>query len=121
MNADSLSAAIHFLHTFIAGRINVYSGKVGEVDFNETAFYKDNSPLSQFLEQNQPSVEEYILLLLALAPHIQPNLINRIIAEHLPDGGDFPEFGGVKVTNHRGILLPAKPPSLSSRATTSRM
>nr|MBP6828563.1 ATP-binding protein [Saprospiraceae bacterium] len=24
--------------------------------------------------------------------------------EHLPQGGDFPEFGGVKAANHRGIL-----------------
>ena len=26
------------------------------------------------------------------------------MAEYLPEGGDFPEFGGVRATNQRGIL-----------------
>jgi len=42
--------------------------------------------------------------MLAFAPHLLPDFFNRIIAEHLPEGGDFPEFGGVKGTNHRGLL-----------------
>jgi AAA+ superfamily predicted ATPase len=45
-----------------------------------------------------------IILLLAIAPHVKPNFFNEIIASHLPEGGDFPEFGGVKGNNHRGIL-----------------
>jgi AAA+ superfamily predicted ATPase len=43
-------------------------------------------------------------MLLALAPHLQPDFFSKIIAEYLPEGGDFPEFGGVKGANHRGIL-----------------
>ncbi|PSR52326.1 AAA family ATPase [Adhaeribacter arboris] len=50
------------------------------------------------------TTEEYFVLLLALVPHLQPNFFETIMAEHLPTGGDFPEFGGVKGTNHRGIL-----------------
>lgn len=60
--------------------------------------------LRQIIGERPPSVEECIILMLALAPHIQPSFFTRIIAEHLPEGGDFPEFGGVKGTNHRGIL-----------------
>lgn len=48
--------------------------------------------------------EEWIVLLLAMVPHIQPSFFEVIIAEHLPNGGDFPEFGGVKGSNHRGLL-----------------
>ncbi|WP_138992102.1 ATP-binding protein [Larkinella sp. C7] len=47
---------------------------------------------------------EYITLLLALAPHLQPGFFDALIREHLPDGGDFPEFGGVRGSNHRGLL-----------------
>ncbi|MFV0606799.1 MAG: ATP-binding protein [Niabella sp.] len=47
---------------------------------------------------------ESLILLIAIAPHIKPNFFESIIAEHLPSGGDFPEFGGVKGTNHRGFL-----------------
>jgi AAA+ superfamily predicted ATPase len=44
------------------------------------------------------------LLSIAIAPHIQPNFFTSILQEHLPQGGEFPEFGGVKGKNHRGIL-----------------
>jgi DNA polymerase III delta prime subunit len=44
------------------------------------------------------------VLLLAMAPHIQPNFFETIIQQYLPQGGDFPEFGGVKGNHHRGML-----------------
>lgn len=51
-----------------------------------------------------PNNDEYIILLIALVPHVQPNFFESIIQAHLPNGGDFPEFGGVKGTNHRSML-----------------
>src|SRR5215831_19037333 len=104
MNSDSLQTAMRFLRAFVAGRVKVHTGKVGKIEFSETAYCKDDSPLSRFVEEHQPCVDEYVLLLLTLAPHIHPHFFNDIIAEHLPEGGDFPEFGGVKGANHRGIL-----------------
>ncbi|MCU0346092.1 MAG: ATP-binding protein [Saprospiraceae bacterium] len=44
------------------------------------------------------------IILLALTPHLSPGFFRSILAEHLPEGGDFPEFGGVKGQNHRDIL-----------------
>lgn len=60
--------------------------------------------LGTFLDRTQPSVEERVLLLLALAPHVEPDLLDRVIAEALPGGGDFRQFGGVRGQNHRGVL-----------------
>ena len=51
-----------------------------------------------------PNADEWIILILGIVPHIQPDFFASIIAEHLPSGGDFPEFGGVKGTSHRGML-----------------
>jgi hypothetical protein len=48
--------------------------------------------------------DEWIILMLALVPHISPNFFESIIQEQLPGGGDFAEFGGVKATNHRSML-----------------
>jgi len=62
------------------------------------------STLAEFIRNNKLNQFEILTLLLALVPHISPNFINSIIAEYLPSGGDFPEFGGVKGKNHRGIL-----------------
>jgi hypothetical protein len=50
------------------------------------------------------TTDEWIILMLAMVPHIHPSFFESIITEHLPNGGDFPEFGGVKGTNHRGML-----------------
>ena len=47
---------------------------------------------------------EYFTLLLALAPHLQPALLDNTIQEFIPQGGEFLEFGGVKSGNHRGTL-----------------
>ncbi len=50
------------------------------------------------------AMEEKIILLLALAPQLQPGYFERVIAEVLPEGGEFPEFGGVKGQQHRAML-----------------
>jgi hypothetical protein len=43
-------------------------------------------------------------MLLALVPHILPNFFDDIIKKLHPEGGDLPEFGGVREGNHRGII-----------------
>ena len=50
------------------------------------------------------SPAEHVLVLLALAPHLRPDFYARLIAQHLPEGGDLPEFGGVRGEHHRGVL-----------------
>src|SRR5262249_33956572 len=88
----------------IRGRLRVLVGKVEEWEPAGPGCWGDASLFVQVLGHHQLSFEEHIILLLALAPHIRPNFLSEIIAEHLPEGGDFPQFGGVKGTNHRGIL-----------------
>lgn len=100
----SLSTALFYLHSVVTGRLKVFVGKEDKIVLSGTAYYQDNSPFAQFIGKHEPTFEEYIVILLALSPHIQPNFYNRIIAEYLPEGGDLPEFGGVKSANHRGIL-----------------
>jgi ATPase family associated with various cellular activities (AAA) len=57
-----------------------------------------------FLNRIHPlSTNEQIVLLLALAPHAEPYFLNKIIAEVLPQGGNFPEIGGMKDANNRYI------------------
>ncbi|GAB3027876.1 ATP-binding protein [Spirosoma pulveris] len=103
-NADNLTTALAYLRAVIVSRLKVHSGKVEAEDVSGTAYYQDDSPFSTFVKQYQPGFDEYMLLLLALAPHVHPHFFNQIIAEQYPEGGDLPEFGGVKGMNHRGIL-----------------
>ncbi len=60
--------------------------------------------LSGFIIEHSLSVAEIVILFLALIPHIDPGFFRSVVSEYLPNGGDFPEFGGVKGKNHRGIL-----------------
>lgn len=64
----------------------------------------EGSELTRFIQEHNLSNNEVVTLLLALVPHISPEFLNTIISSYLPNGGDFPEFGGVKGKNHRGIL-----------------
>jgi hypothetical protein len=63
-----------------------------------------DSPLSGFLKHYNLSKEEILLLAAALVPHIIPGFFDKIIERFLPNGGDFPEFGGIKGENQRGML-----------------
>ncbi|MEJ7679331.1 MAG: ATP-binding protein [Segetibacter sp.] len=47
---------------------------------------------------------EGVILFLALVPHCDPGFYNCIINDYLPEGGEFAEFGGIRGTNHRGII-----------------
>ena len=64
----------------------------------------DHSELENFLLKNKLTNPEIITLLLTLIPHVIPDFFSKLIGEYLPNGGDFPAFGGVRGKNHRGIL-----------------
>ena len=56
-------------------------------------------------EWPEPAFEEYIVLLLALAPHVQPGFLDATIKEALKDATDFPEIGGTR-DNEKRVFLP---------------
>ena len=103
-NGQNLHNALVFLRSFISGRITLQHSASEDIEVEALHFYADDSAFARFLEFNKPSLEEYVLLLLALVPHVQPSFFSQLLAEHLPEGGDFPEFGGVRGASHRGLL-----------------
>lgn len=102
-NSD-LHLVLDRLKNVVVTRLRIHFGHVNYVEDDWLNCYSEDSWLAKLMQYQKPSHEEFTVLMLALAPHIQPSFFTRIIAEHLPEGGDFPEFGGVKGTNHRGIL-----------------
>ncbi len=73
-------------------------------NYSELLSHTNGSGLASFLEHYKLPFEECTILLLGLYPHVQPQLIDAIIQPYLPNGGDFPEIGGVRTGNHRGML-----------------
>ncbi|MBL4663571.1 MAG: ATP-binding protein [Flavobacteriaceae bacterium] len=57
-----------------------------------------------FVRENHLGSKEYVILFLALVPHLLPDFLLEIVAEEFPNGTDFPIFGGAKAKNHRGII-----------------
>jgi ATPase family associated with various cellular activities (AAA) len=107
-NAANLQFALDYLTQVINVRLRFRFGKLDGknevVELPALGFFNDESYYANFIEQYKPSFEEYVILLLGLSPHIQPGFIQAVIASFLPNGGDLPEFGGVKGQNHRDIL-----------------
>jgi len=61
-------------------------------------------PLAGFIHEHKLYAEEAILLLLALAPHVRPELFDAAIDNKMKGSGDFPKIGGVRGKNFRGFL-----------------
>jgi hypothetical protein len=61
-------------------------------------------PVQEFVINHDLSIRETTLLLIALMPHIQPQLFDRVIEKRIPESGNFPGIGGVRGKNSRNFL-----------------
>lgn len=94
-----------FLKKVIHARLDMeFNGKKHDLPEFTMPSKSVNNKLTEFIVQEKLSEAEIIVVLLALIPHLSPHFFSSIIAQFLPNGGDFPEFGGVKGQHHRGIL-----------------
>ncbi len=104
-NIARVDGAIDWLQGLIRKRLSLRFGRIEAAGIESAAFETERHPeLARLFAGYEPTYEESVVLMLALAPNLKPQCLSELIAEHLPEGGDFPEFGGVKGTNHRGIL-----------------
>jgi len=103
---ENIRRSLEFLRGTVMRRLDVFFNKDGAGQFNYPAvdIVRGDDYLSQFLMAHNVHIDEYALMLIALAPHIQPNFFESIIQQYLPQGGDFAEMGGVKGSSYRGML-----------------
>ncbi|MCP3869588.1 MAG: ATP-binding protein [Gammaproteobacteria bacterium] len=104
--ADKLTSGLDALRQLLGERMGFYldSRKGRPVSINSQV----RSDLGRFnLPLLIPEIHgqrENFLLLLGLVPHIEPDFFESVVMEHMPEGGNFPLFGGIKGTGHRGLL-----------------
>jgi AAA+ superfamily predicted ATPase len=103
-NAANLQSALDWLAAIVSGCLGVHFGKMEHFEAPALGYRDDNSWLPRFIQRQNPPSEEFAVLMLALAPHLDPGFLGKLVAKHLPEGGEFAEFGGVKGVSHRGIL-----------------
>lgn len=101
-NADNLEAAFDMLANLIRSRLSdqdiAPDGTLG------LSYFDDQSPLGEFIKARQPEFAEYVTLLLALAPHVRPTLLDAEIRTAIDKAGDFPDIGGVRDPDSRTFL-----------------
>jgi Cdc6-like AAA superfamily ATPase len=105
--ASAIQLTMDNLRQIIAYRIQChFNGQPLALDSYIATQLNDGFVQAEIAAQltHSPTNDEWIILLLSLVPHLQPNFFEAIIAEHLPTGGDFAEFGGVRGGNHRSLL-----------------
>lgn len=108
MHPHHLLHALDYLTLSILARLDHYFGaesmKGGMQYPPEPEWENHETALARFVRDQQLNREETLLLLMALAPHIHANYYEAVLLERLPQSGEFPEFGGVKGKQYRGIL-----------------
>lgn len=60
--------------------------------------------MEKFFLENPMSEEEVLIVLLAVAPHIEVGFISRVLMNLFSKGGELVEIGGGVGKNHRGFL-----------------
>lgn len=101
-NAANLERGLSFLTQLIEARIAEDAGNPAKLP--DPGFINDQSPLAEFIQDHNPLFAEYTVLLLALASHIRPTLLDKTIRAALANEGDFPEIGGVRDDVSRTFL-----------------
>src|SRR5688572_6664945 len=106
INSQNIVRSISYLEVLAQRRFSSFFCKDSNIEFTypELTIAPEDAPLNHFLILNRLNIEEYSILMLALIPHIHPNFLDSIVQKFLPQGGDFPELGGVKGNNHRSML-----------------
>ena len=64
----------------------------------------DDSAFCRFVQKHKLSSDEVMLLVIALAPWVQPDLFDRAVASSLKEGGNLEIMGGVRGRQHRSFL-----------------
>jgi len=103
-NATNLQLGLDWISGVVTARLAMHFGNADRHELKALSYYDDDSWLRRFVERHKPAPQEFAILMLALAPHLAPGFLSKLIAPHLPDGGEFPEFGGIKGSGHRGVL-----------------
>jgi len=100
-----LETAIKLCRDLVSERVQAH---FSNIPFDVSKWYDQHSnQLSNDPLEIIPDInghDDWVTVMITLIPHVQPNFFESVILEHLPNGGDFPEIGGVKATNHRSML-----------------
>lgn len=107
-NAVVLERELAWLAEVIDASIRLYLGNecryrdVREID--APRLKSGGSPYANLLLEQELSTDERIVLMLALAPHLRPQILDPFLVTNSNLDRVFTEFGGVTMDTHRGFF-----------------
>jgi hypothetical protein len=106
-NVHSLEAELEWFGAVLETRIQLYFGQ--ECQYSDIAEIKppvisNNSAYGKVVMENDMTFNERIILLLALIPHLRPQVLDMLFIHNKNFDRPFTEFGGWKGTTHSGFL-----------------
>lgn len=107
-NATALAAEMQWLARVIDARMKLYWGQPAPCqdieELNPPELPDDRSVYQQIVKHYQMNFAERIILAMALAPHMQPHLLDVFFVKNADYDRGFTEFGGAKGVNHGGFI-----------------
>lgn len=103
-NVDNLKYALEFLRAVFVARCELHFKGEQATELPDLSYYNDGSAFSEFIEKHKPTFDEYVVLLLALVPHISPAFFEGLLDEALPAAGNYPEIGGRRDIDNRTFV-----------------
>jgi len=107
-NAKAIDLEMEWLKEVIHTRMLLYWKK--ETKFNNVLeveapnLSQDDSQYASLVNKLELNLQQRICLLVALAPHFKPQLLDVFFIKNNGSDRGFTEFGGIKGTNHGGFL-----------------
>ena len=107
-NAATLYSELQWLGRVIDTRMQLYWNRPGDYksifDVQPPDLSNDTSLYAQVIKHYHVNFEERVILLLSLAPHVQPHLLDVFFVKNADYDRGFTEFGGIKGKNHSGFI-----------------
>ncbi len=107
-NATTLERELSWFTMVIDVRLKIYFGQECEfedvMDVTPPPLQEDDSVYASIVNHYRMNFMERVMLVLALAPHIRPQLLDVFFTKNTNYDRGFTEFGGIKGNQHGGFL-----------------
>ena len=105
--ASTLAEELEWFTKVLETRLKLYFGHdcdYESIDQVAPPDVRKDSPYGDLVEQLRLDHSQRLLLILAIVPHIQPQLLDPFFVKNSTYDREFTEFGGQKGKNHQGFL-----------------
>lgn len=104
---ENLKIELQWLQDSLQKRLGNHVGGESSSLMNPPGFTADDA-FRQFVEKHELIQPDRLLLILALAVHLDPGLLDRTIKQGLQQDGDHVQLGGTRSSTFRGLLPTAE-------------